>query len=220
MEQQGIKQIDIVSSMSPLKKADPNSEYQYYQDRVDSLAKVFVDHVAKNRNISYNDVIKNYGNGGLVVAKEAMKRGMIDNIESSYRYGGYSMSDNENIASEDDAIVKLKEENNALKVEVANLSNQLASAISQERDRVIKLLDITTDKSVLANAIASGKQAEVLAYEMIKNGTYSFPPAYNASHNQTAPQVQYQPPKEAMTTRDLWNNALADAVKRRNANGS
>lgn len=54
----------------------------YLQDRVDEYYGMFVSAVAKNRGISKGDVRNNYGQGKVFVSGEAMKKGLVDRIET------------------------------------------------------------------------------------------------------------------------------------------
>lgn len=75
MAAQGIKEVKIISSVSPLKNSD--SELQAL---VDSLGQIFVENVAKNRATTTENVLKNYGQGGLFVGKDAVNAGLADRV--------------------------------------------------------------------------------------------------------------------------------------------
>lgn len=78
----GERAIRFVSSQSPLKNADPETEAgaKEAQATVDGLATVFVDTVASNRGVSAETVLADYGQGGVFVAAKALEQGMIDGI--------------------------------------------------------------------------------------------------------------------------------------------
>ena len=80
----GERTVRFVSSQSPLKNADPESEAgaQQIQQMVDGLAQVFVSTVAENRGISTEKVLSDYGKGGVYVAAKAQEQGMIDGIST------------------------------------------------------------------------------------------------------------------------------------------
>jgi ClpP class serine protease len=73
---------EIVSSQSPKKRIDPGSKdgRAELQTMVDGLADVFIKAVADNRYTTPDDVISNFGKGGLVLAEEAFSANMIDGI--------------------------------------------------------------------------------------------------------------------------------------------
>lgn len=74
-ETEGIKEVKIISSVSPLKNSDSE-----LQSLVDSLGNIFVENVARNRDTTTEDVKSNYGKGGLFVGKEAVDAGLADKV--------------------------------------------------------------------------------------------------------------------------------------------
>ncbi len=82
LEMIGIEEIEFVSSQSPMKNADPKTAKgkAAVQKRVDSLAQVFVEAVAKYRGVSVATVLKNFGQGGVFVGAEAVKAGLCDQV--------------------------------------------------------------------------------------------------------------------------------------------
>jgi ClpP class serine protease len=78
----GIKTIEIVSSVSPNKRLDPLTDAGRLeiQKVVDALGNIFVDTVATNRSIAREAVISKFGAGGMLVASSALEVGMIDGI--------------------------------------------------------------------------------------------------------------------------------------------
>lgn len=71
-----------VSSQSAKKNPDLESKegQEQIQKMVDGLADVFVETVAKNYVVTAETVITKFGQGGVLVAKEALQAGMIDKI--------------------------------------------------------------------------------------------------------------------------------------------
>lgn len=78
--------VKIISSQSPRKHADPTTESgrAEYQQLIDATAQIFVDTVAANRGTTTDDVLENFGRGGMLIADAARERGMIDGV-STYR---------------------------------------------------------------------------------------------------------------------------------------
>lgn len=139
-EKQGIKTYQIVSSQSPNKRPDLNTEEgrNTVQTLVDNLADVFISDVATNRNVSKEEVISDFGQGGILIASKAVKNKMADSLGSfeetiqSLQKGKNNMNktelkakifealgigENEEIEVEDDSMIKLKEENLELRSE-------------------------------------------------------------------------------------------------------
>jgi signal peptide peptidase SppA len=80
----GIDEIQIVSSASPNKRPDPNTEegLAQIQAEVDALAEVFVGAVARNRAVSEETVRTDFGQGGILVGNAAVAAGLADRLGS------------------------------------------------------------------------------------------------------------------------------------------
>jgi len=78
------RDIEFVSSQSPGKRPDPNSSEgkAQIQSEVDDLAAVFIATVARNRNVSVEKVVKDFGGGGLLIGEKAVKAGLADRVGS------------------------------------------------------------------------------------------------------------------------------------------
>lgn len=73
----------FISSQSPNKNASPETDAgaREIQRVVDELAQVFVETVARNRGITTDSVLENYGKGAVFVGEQAKKRAMVDQID-------------------------------------------------------------------------------------------------------------------------------------------
>jgi signal peptide peptidase SppA len=76
--------VEFVSSQSPHKRPDPQTEAgrAQVQATADDLADVFIDAVAANRGISRDDVLADFGRGGVLVGARAVAAGMADRLGS------------------------------------------------------------------------------------------------------------------------------------------
>jgi len=83
-EKADVRRVEIVSSQSPDKRIDPNTETgrAKVQATVDALAGVFVDAVAANRGVTADTVMRDFGQGGVLVGTAAVAAGMADRIGS------------------------------------------------------------------------------------------------------------------------------------------
>ncbi len=74
--------IEFVSSQSPNKRPDPATEAgkAQLQKHVDDLAQVFIETVARNRDMAPEDVITNGGAGGILVGQLSVSAGLSDRI--------------------------------------------------------------------------------------------------------------------------------------------
>lgn len=81
--QLGIREIEIVSSQSPKKRPDPATEEgrAQIQTRIDDIADVFVDHVARNYGVSRERVLTEFGQGDLVVGEKAVAVGLANRLQ-------------------------------------------------------------------------------------------------------------------------------------------
>jgi signal peptide peptidase SppA len=75
-------EVELVSSVSPLKRASAETEEgrNELQRVVDALAGVFVREVAGYRGVSKEHVVERFGAGGMMVGAEAVAVGMADGI--------------------------------------------------------------------------------------------------------------------------------------------
>lgn len=75
---------EFVSSVSPMKNADPGSKEgaAQFQALVDAMASVFVGTVARNRGVDTETVLNEFGKGGIFVGKDAVQAGLADSLGS------------------------------------------------------------------------------------------------------------------------------------------
>lgn len=83
-EKAGVKRIEVISSQSPKKRASPSTDTgrAEIQRVVDELADVFIAEVARNRKVETEDVANNFGEGGLIIGENTIKRKMADQVGS------------------------------------------------------------------------------------------------------------------------------------------
>lgn len=76
--------VEIVSSQSPHKRLDPTSYdgRSRIQARIDSMADVFIGTIARNRDVSVEDVQNHYGGGDVMIGAKAVNAGMADRVGS------------------------------------------------------------------------------------------------------------------------------------------
>jgi signal peptide peptidase SppA len=104
-EAAGIKEYQIVSSQSPFKVVDPadSSDRARVKSLVSAMAEVFIADVARNRGVSIAKVMKDFGQGDVLVGEDAVRAGLADEtgtLESvieglstaSYKSKGVAMS--------------------------------------------------------------------------------------------------------------------------------
>lgn len=74
--------IDITSSNAPKKRPDASTEdgKAIIREELDAIEEIFIDAIAEGRGVSSKKVIADFGQGGVFLANEALKRGMIDSV--------------------------------------------------------------------------------------------------------------------------------------------
>lgn len=77
-------EVEFVSSQSPKKRPDVDTEdgRAEIQRVIDDMAAVFVADVAKYRGVSQTTVLNDFGQGGILVGRAAVRAGMADRIGS------------------------------------------------------------------------------------------------------------------------------------------
>jgi ClpP class serine protease len=81
-EAAGIKRIVLTSTDAPDKRIDLATEEGQGKmiDELDAIHEVFVSRVAGGRNVTVEKINKDFGQGGIVIASQAKKAGMVDGI--------------------------------------------------------------------------------------------------------------------------------------------
>lgn len=148
--------IEITSTKAPKKAPDVKTEAgkNIIKERLDAVHNIFVKAIAEGRNTTVDDVNSNYGQGAVLIAGDAINKGMIDKI---------GLDDSKNKSNENPTEAKmdleeLKKEHPALHQEV--LDNGIDQGIKKERNRVTAHLILGT----AAGAID-------IAHSAIKDGT-------------------------------------------------
>lgn len=151
------RDIEFVSSQSPGKRPDPNSSEgkAQIQSEVDDLAAVFIATVARNRNVSVEKVVKDFGAGGLLIGEKAVKAGLAD------RVGSYEQvlaelsgkSEKPSLGNGDSRMSDTKKDGNS------TLMQRLKAALSGEDLKALALED--TEESAEVKALrAKAAQAD------------------------------------------------------------
>jgi len=76
--------IEIVSSQSPFKRLNPETDEgrAKLQTRIDAMAEVFVNTLARNRGIETAKVLEQFGGGDILIGTHAVNAGLADRIGS------------------------------------------------------------------------------------------------------------------------------------------
>ncbi len=81
---ENVERLEFVSSQSPKKRLDPASEEGRadWQGRLDQMADVFIERVARNMAVSREKVLSDFGQGGVLIGQNAVEQGMAHRLGS------------------------------------------------------------------------------------------------------------------------------------------
>jgi signal peptide peptidase SppA len=131
----GLKDYEVVSSQSPNKRLDPESKEgrAALQRILDETADIFIADVARYRGKRAGTVTEQFGQGGVMLAAEAVKVGMADEIGSLEDViAALSNADGVSGSGSDDRIAVNNKETCMDKVELAKKHPELLAAIRAE----------------------------------------------------------------------------------------
>lgn len=222
----GERSVRFVSSVSPLKNADPETDAgaRQMQQMVDDLGAVFVATVAENMNVSVDHVLEKFGQGGVMVAQKALDAGMIDGIstfESAFAALKKEISSMDYTSltaaalaeNRPDIVAALRAEGVA-SVTVPDVATACAEAVTAERARIaaIEALSMPGAEAVIAAAKADGTSADVTAVKVIQHvRAAGASKGATALANIKAAETEMDPPKAAATDDKLTDEQQAVA---------
>lgn len=168
LSRNGIKKIKIISSNAPNKQADPATPQglKVHQNEVDAMERVFIRKVAEGRNTTDQDVIANFGKGGMLISQDpdanepdALKVGMIDSVVTQV----------ENVDSVDDNDSNEDLENDAASdsgvtggSDVTSETQTASDGGEQQKVTTMNLEELKADNpAIFAQAVAVGVEQGV-----------------------------------------------------------
>lgn len=122
----GIDTLILRSSLAPNKNLDPFTDEgrEKVQNRIDSLEKVFIQHVARNRGVDVETVINTFGKGDVMIAKDGILNGLADKLANIT-----SMFKKENVDTKE-----LQGQVSALQLEIKSLQEANEAEIAKEKE--------------------------------------------------------------------------------------
>jgi signal peptide peptidase SppA len=153
----GLTDYEVVSSQSPNKRLDPASEEgrSALQRILDETADIFIADVARNRGKSTAMVIEQFGQGGIMLAAEAVKVGMADEIASlEYVIAALSGVGGAARKDRDELIARITKETHMDKQELAAKHPELLAQIQAEAKAEALRAAQKERAEVLANTLA------------------------------------------------------------------
>ena len=171
VSKQNDKSVIFKSSQSPMKNIEADSELgkAEYQAKVDYLASIFIDKVAKYRGITSDEVITRGNKGGVLVGAVAVTAGLADRLGSmDSLINELNNKGKKENHKEKNMPENLKEQAEEKAVDTASIE---ANAVAAERKRVAELMAIQVPgcEKLVQEAISSGAtvaeaNARIVAY--------------------------------------------------------
>jgi ClpP class serine protease len=167
----GYKNIEIVSSNANLKRPDPKTKEGLAEIRreLDDLESTFIESIAKYRSITPEIIKADFGGGGVVIGKEAVKRNMADALGTYEEVLGLLNQQNQSITINNQ--IMSKEQNKEINAGISK-KEITADYIKKEFPDVTKAIiqEVSEDikKSAFNEGIEAGKKQErdrILAIE-------------------------------------------------------
>jgi ClpP class serine protease len=167
----GYKNIEIVSSNANLKRPDPKTKEGLAEIRreLDDLESTFIESIAKYRSITPEIIKADFGGGGVVIGKEAVKRNMADALGTYEEV--LSLLNNQNQSITINNQIMSKEQNKEINADISK-KEITADYIKKEFPDVTKAIiqEVSEDikKSAFNEGIEAGKKQErdrILAIE-------------------------------------------------------
>lgn len=169
VSKQNDKSVIFKSSQSPMKNIEADSELgkAEYQAKVDYLASIFIDKVAKYRGITADEVINRGNKGGMLVGAVAVTAGLADRLGSMD-----SLIEELNNKGKKENHKEIKmQENEKLEEKHVDVAQVEANAVAAERKRVAELMAINVAgcEKIVQEAISNGAtvadtNARIVAY--------------------------------------------------------
>ena len=167
----GYKNIEIVSSNANLKRPDPKTKEGLAEIRreLDDLESTFIESIAKYRSITPEIIKADFGGGGVVIGKEAVKRNMADALGTYEEVLGLLNQQNQSITINNQ--IMSKEQNKEINAAISK-KEITADYIKKEFPDVTKdiIQEVSEDikKSAFDEGVEAGKKQErdrILAIE-------------------------------------------------------
>lgn len=175
-------EVEIVSSQSPKKRPDLNTEdgVNAIRENLDDLADLFIKTVARNRGVEVDKVLSDFGQGGVMIGEKAVNAGLADEIggfeallkeltsktEEDHQDGGFFNANKEEHEAMDLKTLKAEHGDlvDAIKAETkVEIEAESQDAVKADRERIkeIMALEEAEGREPLAQSFAfSGMSVE------------------------------------------------------------
>ena len=165
-DQDGYKNIEIVSSNAALKRPDPKTKEGLAEIRreLDDLESTFIESIAKYRSITPEIIKADFGGGGVVIGSQAINKNMADALGT---YEEVLANLNQKISINSNNQIMSKEQNKETKADISK-KEITADYIKKEFPDVASAIIEEVSATIKNEAFASGTKHErdrILAIE-------------------------------------------------------
>ena len=165
-DQDGYKNIEIVSSNAALKRPDPKTKEGLAEIRreLDDLESTFIDSIAKYRSITPEIIKADFGGGGVVIGSQAVNKNMADALGT---YEEVLANLNQKISINSNNQIMSKEQNKETKADISK-KEITADYIKKEFPDVTNTIIQEVSSDIKKEAFADGAKHErdrILAIE-------------------------------------------------------
>lgn len=179
----GVVNYEVVSSQSPLKRPDPATDAgrNQIQTIVDAQAEIMVGAIARNRGISADRVLADFGQGNLLSASQAVAAGMADRLgtcEGLVSALAAQFSTTKGVIRMEQPVSTAVAEPNLRIAERERISAILASPEAEGREKLARAIALESDldpeaarRMLAASPAASAPTGFQTAMAALKNPT-------------------------------------------------
>jgi len=165
-DQDGYKNIEIVSSNAALKRPDPKTKEGLAEIRreLDDLESTFIESIAKYRSITPEIIKADFGGGGVVIGSQAVNKNMADTLGT---YEEVLANLNQKISINSNNQIMSKEQNKETKADISK-KEITADYIKKEFPDVTNTIIQEVSSDIKKEAFADGAKHErdrILAIE-------------------------------------------------------
>ena len=166
----GYKNIEIVSSNANLKRPDPKTKEGLAEIRreLDDLESTFIESIAKYRSITPEIIKADFGGGGVVIGKEAVKRNMADALGTYEEVLGLLNQQNQSITINNQIMSNKENQTNVDVSKKEITANYIKKEFPDVTKDIIQEVSEDIKKSAFNEGIEAGKKQErdrILAIE-------------------------------------------------------
>ena len=166
----GYKNIEIVSSNANLKRPDPKTKEGLAEIRreLDDLESTFIESIAKYRSITPEIIKADFGGGGVVIGKEAVKRNMADALGTYEEVLGMLNQQNQSITINNQIMSNKENQTNADISKKEITADYIKKEFPDVTKAIIQEVSEDIKKSAFNEGVEAGKKQErdrILAIE-------------------------------------------------------